>query len=202
HTGIGLSTPRGSGTSGHITKNLSTLRHREDYRQTKGFAELPSAGRQPNLEILEHERKRRVEVKCLELQVSLEDEELEEDEIARRVDELRQRLLSESTQSAASNTVKRGTYRDSDTHGIAQAKQLEAAKLSKALHIRPDYEVGQGFDRELQERRKIERAEAREARKAEAEQRKTAQREAANAKRMQIQAAERARPPSQSRRRR
>ena len=34
----------------------------------------PPKHREPDAEILEHERKRKVEVKCLELQLKLEDE--------------------------------------------------------------------------------------------------------------------------------
>ncbi|EJD40077.1 hypothetical protein AURDEDRAFT_70589 [Auricularia subglabra TFB-10046 SS5] len=47
--------------------------------------------REPDTEILEHEKKRLVEVKCFELRVRLEDEEC--DEIEEKVDALRKSLL-------------------------------------------------------------------------------------------------------------
>jgi len=68
---VGLSTPRGSGTSGYVQRNLSYLKHRvapypEDipkHRQHK-----------PDADILEHERRRKIEVKVFELRDQLEDE--------------------------------------------------------------------------------------------------------------------------------
>jgi len=90
---VGLSTPRGSGTSGYVQKNRSLLKPRDkaapyakDWEQTKHRQRQPDAG------ILEHERKRAVEgkqsrrrvfpratadqilVKVLELRDKLEDE--------------------------------------------------------------------------------------------------------------------------------
>lgn len=74
---VGLSTPRGSGTSGYVQRNLSHLKPRDniapypkDYDSIKAHKQ-----RQPDKEILEHDRKRGVEVKCFELRDKLEDEE-------------------------------------------------------------------------------------------------------------------------------
>ena len=44
------------------------------------------ANREPNLGILEHERKRKLEVKCLELEEVLEEQGLNEEEIEEKVD--------------------------------------------------------------------------------------------------------------------
>jgi hypothetical protein len=70
---VGLATPRGSGTSGYIQKNLAQMRPRDraapypsDHQQYKQ--------RQPDKGILEHDRKREVEVKVFELRDKLEDE--------------------------------------------------------------------------------------------------------------------------------
>lgn len=70
---VGLSTPRGSGTSGYVQKNLAAMRPRDtaapypdsmrEYKQ-----------RQPDKGILEHDRKREVEVKVFELRDKLEEE--------------------------------------------------------------------------------------------------------------------------------
>ena len=43
------------------------------------------ANREPNLGILEHERKRKLEVKCLELEEVLEEQGLNEEEIEEKV---------------------------------------------------------------------------------------------------------------------
>ena len=71
---VGLSTPRGSGTSGYVQRNLSYLKPRdrpapynpEDFQKYRQ--------REPDAEILEHERKRAIEVKVFELRDQLEDE--------------------------------------------------------------------------------------------------------------------------------
>ena len=72
---VGLSTPRGSGTSGYVQRNLSALKprnNREPY--PKDFDNLKHRQRQPDQEILEHDRKRAIEVKVFELRDRLEDE--------------------------------------------------------------------------------------------------------------------------------
>jgi serine/arginine repetitive matrix protein 2 len=75
---------------------LSHLRPREDLRSKQDYGAAEIRHRQPDAGILDHERKRKVEVKCLELQIQLEDEEVAEDEISARVGELRKKLLAQS----------------------------------------------------------------------------------------------------------
>ena len=67
-----------SGTSGYVVRNLSTLRsyqHSNQQDRDAAWDAAPPKHREPDQGILEHERKRAVEVKCLELQVKLEDDE-------------------------------------------------------------------------------------------------------------------------------
>ena len=72
YNGIGVATARGTGTNGYVQRNLSHIRtDRKDNRQM-GFES--SLVKKPNKDILEHDRKRQVEVKCVELQAALEDE--------------------------------------------------------------------------------------------------------------------------------
>ena len=70
---VGLSTPRGSGTSGYVQRNMSFLRPRDnpphDPEQTLEYRQ-----RSPDADILAHDRKREVEVQCLKLQDQLEDD--------------------------------------------------------------------------------------------------------------------------------
>jgi serine/arginine repetitive matrix protein 2 len=95
YNGIGLTTPRGryvflllstqkcffklvaiSGTNGYVVRNLSVLRsHDTQHDRANAWDAAPPKHREPDKEILEHERKRKVEVKCLELQLELEDKE-------------------------------------------------------------------------------------------------------------------------------
>lgn len=79
YNGIGLSSVRGSGTNGYVQRNFSHVRKKpgrqETYRTDEEIARAEQQlNRKPNAEILEHERKRQVENKCMELQVRLEDE--------------------------------------------------------------------------------------------------------------------------------
>jgi len=76
---VGLSTPRGSGTSGYVQRNLSALKPRNFNNSngapySKDFDSLKHRQRQPDQEILEHDRRREVEVKVFELRDRLEDE--------------------------------------------------------------------------------------------------------------------------------
>jgi serine/arginine repetitive matrix protein 2 len=76
YNGIGLTTPRGSGTNGYVVRNLSALRsYQSPQDRQAAWDTAPPKHREPDQAILEHERKRKVEVKCLELQLELEEKE-------------------------------------------------------------------------------------------------------------------------------
>lgn len=63
-----------SGTNGYVVRNLSAFRSRDSQNdRANAWDATPPKHREPDKEILEHERKRKVEVKCLELQLELED---------------------------------------------------------------------------------------------------------------------------------
>lgn len=72
---VGLSTPRGSGTSGYVQRNLAHIKPRDSAAPyPKDLDSLRHKQRQPDKGILEHDRKREVEVKVFELRDQLEDE--------------------------------------------------------------------------------------------------------------------------------
>jgi hypothetical protein len=76
---VGLSTPRGSGTSGYVQRNLAHMRPRDNAAPypPRGSSDADSAQyrpRQPDKGLLEHDRKREVEVKVFELRDQLEEE--------------------------------------------------------------------------------------------------------------------------------
>lgn len=78
YNGIGLQTPRGSGTNGHVQRNWALVRPSEKSKAYKTEQELSaldsSNSRQPNKEILDHERKRKIELKCAEFAELLEEQ--------------------------------------------------------------------------------------------------------------------------------
>ena len=76
YNGIGLVTPRGSGTSGHVQANKFNVRRAPVPRFGEDGPPRPGGdvvGRKPNQEILDHARKRQLEVKLFEYRVELED---------------------------------------------------------------------------------------------------------------------------------
>ncbi|MCJ1249907.1 RNA-splicing factor [Trapelia coarctata] len=155
---VGLSTPRGSGTSGYVQRNLSHLRPRDTIAPyPKDYDSIKHRQRQPDKAILAHDRAREIEVKVFDLRDKLEDEEyvsslplyilhirtdrysrVDVDEIENQCAALRKKLTAEMNGSKASA---RG-LKSHQVHELAAAKIEESEKLRKALGIREDYEEG------------------------------------------------------------
>jgi hypothetical protein len=155
---VGLTTPRGSGTSGYVQKNRSLLRPRDKIAPySKDWEHAKHRPRQPDAEILEHEAKREVEVKVLELRDKLEDEgcvcdlrlsmikltlySVDEDEIDDQCEALRRKLDQERKEGKdqGPNTKR---FKSHQVHDLAKAKLEESERLRKALGISEDYEEG------------------------------------------------------------
>ena len=74
---VGLATPRGSGTSGYVQRNLAHMKPRDraaPYLPRNDADSMKHRPRQPDQGLLEHDRKREVEVKVFELRDKLEEE--------------------------------------------------------------------------------------------------------------------------------
>ena len=145
--------------AGHIQANRSNLRPRDRFDRPADLKSGPAL-RAPDQGILDHERKRRVEVKCLELQLSLEDDGVAEDAIEEQVSALRSQLLA---QSATSNGAERDVHsiKSFERHEVAQAKERANERLRSAMGISKDHVEGLAFDREAQAQLKVERVEQR-----------------------------------------
>jgi hypothetical protein len=139
---VGLTTPRGSGTSGYVQKNRSLLRPRDKIQPyPKDWEHAKHRPRQPDAEILEHEAKREIEVKVLELRDKLEDEGVDEDEIDDQCEGLRRKLDQERKDGKdLGPNAKR--LKSHQVHDLAKAKAEESERLRKALGISEDYEEG------------------------------------------------------------
>lgn len=76
YNGIGLTTVRGSGTNGYVQRNLSFVRRRQKFKtlEETEFAK-PAILKQPNKDIMEHNRKRQVELEVVKYQMLLEAKE-------------------------------------------------------------------------------------------------------------------------------
>ncbi|KAI9368250.1 hypothetical protein BJX61DRAFT_233298 [Aspergillus egyptiacus] len=189
---VGLSTPRGSGTSGYVQRNSAFLKPRttgsgapypppnrdRDSENGGGFKQ-----RQPDKAILEHEARRKIEVDVLEERERLEEENeaieegkksgevLSEEEIERRCEELRGRLVGElerareAGRDAPGKEGKRG-FKAHQVHELAEAKIRESERLRRALGIRDENASDRGTERvgEVERRRERERERERERR--------------------------------------
>ncbi|KAG8747923.1 RNA-splicing factor [Ceratobasidium sp. 414] len=159
YNGIGLVTPRGSGTNGYVVRNLSHLRPRDAQQDMHKFDQGPPKHREPDAGILEHERLRKVEIACLELQLELEENNIPEEDIEREVSKLREKLTATIT-TAVPTSAK--NLKASDTHGLAVAKKEELGKMARALGTSANYVEGDAFNREKQEELRRQRAVERE----------------------------------------
>ena len=78
YNGIGVQTPRGTGTNGYVQRNFAFIRHRKekvDYKTEEDIAKLErTLQKKPNREILEHQWKRNIELKCLVYRDELEEQ--------------------------------------------------------------------------------------------------------------------------------
>lgn len=167
---VGLTTPRGSGTSGYVQKNRSLLRPRDKTQPyPKDWDQAKHRPRQPDAEILEHEAKRDIEVKVFELRDKLEEEGVDEDEIDDRCEGLRRKLDQERKDGKDMGpNAKR--LKSHQVHDLAKAKMEESERLRKALGISEDYEEGSHWrkqeermreslaKREAEDEEKVERA--------------------------------------------
>jgi hypothetical protein len=155
---VGLTTPRGSGTSGYVQKNRSLLRPRDKVTPyPKDWEHAKHRPRQPDAEILEHEAKRDIEVKVFELRDKLEEEgyvmllaprwaqltpcSVDEDDIDDQCEALRRKLDQERKEGKdLGPNAKR--LKSHQVHDLAKAKIEESERLRKALGISADYEEG------------------------------------------------------------
>ncbi|EGP84193.1 unnamed protein product [Zymoseptoria tritici ST99CH_1A5] len=148
---VGLNTPRGSGTSGYVQRNSANLKPRDNAQPyPKDIDSIQYRQRQPDQEILEHDRKREIEVKVFELRDKLEDEGVDEDEVDDQCDALRKKLEGEQSRNGPSAKG----LKSHQVHELARAKIDESEKLRKALGISKDYEEGSHWRK--QEERKLD----------------------------------------------
>ena len=157
---VGLTTPRGSGTSGYVQRNLSHLKPRlHPYSPNPSSSTSERKPRpiiQPDQSILLHEAKRTIEVRCLELRDKLEDAETPDDEIEDQVSALREKLLKEMEEGGGVGDGKAGgRLKPHQVHELAAAKEVQNKRMERALGIREGYEEGSHWQKQAQ--RKMDR---------------------------------------------
>jgi len=138
YNGIGLTTARGSGTNGYVQRNLSFVRKSKE--KIKEQSTVDAAVRTYDPELIAHERRRQIEVKCLELRELLEDEGTDEAEIESQVTIFRSKLMEESKNSLMKDSSGRPMIKDS--HELALAQEDKNEKAKSAFGIRDDFIPG------------------------------------------------------------
>lgn len=168
YNGIGLSTVRGSSTSGHVQKNHSYVRP-EFFRnkldkntgrqQNQSYAN--NGGFKVNKEVIDHNRKFALEAEVFELQETLADAGESQENIDKQVTALRakqQQTLVSVSGTSASNSRKLSS---TDTHAAAAAKERENVRVRGAFGLGENFAPGAAFDKEAQEQRRQQREEDR-----------------------------------------
>ncbi|KAL5016739.1 hypothetical protein ScPMuIL_006328 [Solemya velum] len=133
YNGIGLQTVRGTGTNGYVQRNLSFVRKHKDHVDYKSEEELKKLDaallKGPNREILDHERKRKVELKCMEMQELMEEQGYSQIEIENKVSIFRRMLIDkEGVTEATVEKDEFGRPLAKETHQIAEANQEKNAR--------------------------------------------------------------------------
>ncbi|KEH39795.1 pre-mRNA-splicing factor cwc-21, putative [Medicago truncatula] len=111
YNGIGLQTPRGSGTNGYIQSNKFFVKPRtskvaENMKGFEGDQGTAGVSRKANKEILEHDRKRQIQLKLVILEDKLIDQGYTEAEIAEKLEEARNNLEAAADENDGSNMDK------------------------------------------------------------------------------------------------
>ncbi|CAK9221945.1 unnamed protein product [Sphagnum jensenii] len=166
YNGIGLTTPRGSGTNGYIQTNKFFVKARPVRVEVREYENGQGAGgvsRKANKEILEHDRKRQVELKLTELEDQLVEQGYPDEEVLERVEAFRKVLEAAATteDGTSSGMVVDAKVSSTQSHHVAAQKEKKMDTMRAALKL-GDVKEGEAFDRELQEQRKQERIFVRE----------------------------------------
>lgn len=142
YNGIGLTTPRGSGTNGYVQRNLSFVRKTKE--KIKEQSNEDTAVRAYDPALVEHERRRQIEVRCLELRELLEEQEVPEEEIEDEVATFRAKLLEEKKDTIVRDSSGRPMVKDS--HELAMAQESKNERAKHAFGIRDDFVPGSSLD--------------------------------------------------------
>lgn len=165
YNGIGLTTPRGSGTNGHVQKNWAFVRQGKkdniNYRTEEDLTKLEAiANRQPNQEILDHERKRKIEVKCAEFEEILEKQGYSLEEVQQKVEIYRSKLLNQGGTKKDIPRDEFGRVAVRETHQIAEAQHEKNARLREAFGISEYFVEGSSFDADRKAKEELAKSEA------------------------------------------
>ncbi|VDO74869.1 unnamed protein product [Haemonchus placei] len=146
YNGIGLQTARGTGTNGYVQANLSNLllSKRVEYNSEADIRRAEAEiNRGPNEEILQHQRKRVIEMKCAEFEMLMEEKGFDDDEIQKKVSDYRKLLLGQLESGELNLDAELGTR---DSHARAKAAVKNRDKMRSALGLSEDFVPGKSME--------------------------------------------------------
>lgn len=144
YNGIGLPTPRGSGTNGYVQRNLAHVKKTKQLRTIITAKSDKIVEKTPNFELILHQKKREIEAKCLRLRRQLEDdgwrhERIEEEIIDYRKSKLRD--LERLSEEQHGDKLKRsfGIKKDYvDGSAVTQMKKNPEQKVKREKEEKKD----------------------------------------------------------------
>lgn len=168
YNGIGLQTARGTGTNGYVQRNLSfvrTIKEKVEYKPDEEIKKLEAyANRKGNAELLKHERKRKIELKCVEMEDLMREQGYSDEEIDRKVEKFRKQLIDKDSHKEETQVDfefdEYGRPIATESHKLAEANDLKNKKLREAFGL------GE-FDPEVRAKQMQEERKVREAQEAE-----------------------------------
>lgn len=92
YNGIGLRTPRGSGTSGYVEKSRVAV-----HRVTEAHVEKKKRPSMTSKALQDYDKRRKVELECYILRKKLTEKQTDESEIQKALDDLRAQLQEKPT---------------------------------------------------------------------------------------------------------
>jgi len=166
YNGVGVSTPRGTGTSGYVQKSLAFYKPKykaSNYKEVlNSFKENPTPVRKVvNEDILKHEILHKIESQLYS--IKMKNKDLKEDELSQLLKKERNRLENEYLKKDIT---------DKNTHAYNLLQERKNEKLKEAFKVKDDYISGEAFDTELQEEKRIKRKQELKKHKKEKEKEK------------------------------
>lgn len=135
YNGIGLRTPRGSGTNGYVSRNLSFVKQQNyvngsNRKPTDASLAKPVA-KKPSRSVLLHNERRQVEIELLALRDELEERCVDLEEIEKIIKQERSKRYADIEAKL-----------DKD---LKMEKEKEMEKVTDAFGISRDYKEGDAF---------------------------------------------------------
>ena len=142
YNGVGLATPRGSGTNGYVVKNLGHLKPKHATFKSVPYTEMLEDSkpvfRSISQDIVEHNKKREIELKVVQFLEELEaSEKYTSEEIEHKSNRYRERLFELAE--------KRNVEDKFENEMAFDAKARQNAKFRNAFSIRDNIKEGDGF---------------------------------------------------------